>query len=182
MTDYPIRVDRGFTREFPGADPSATEACANLVHTCTMLMTHLNRHRASVTSLSPSATEVLAVLDGAGEPLPSNVIAERLLVTTASMTSLLDTLERRGYVERTTHPTDRRKILVVVTPAGTAVVDGLLPAMRSGERAGAEGLSRDQRATLVELLGLWQRHLSHMADRPLNPPLGPRKRRPAADE
>jgi DNA-binding MarR family transcriptional regulator len=167
VPEYPLRVDRGFVREFPGADASATEACANLVHASTMLMEVLNRYRASVTDLSASATQALAVLDGAGEPLPSNVIAERLLVTTASMTSLLDTLERRGLVERNRHPTDRRKILVSLTAEGSAVVDELLPVMRAGEKAAAGGLTADQRRTLMELLGAWQRHLADVADRPL---------------
>jgi DNA-binding MarR family transcriptional regulator len=176
VPEYPLRVDRGFVREFPGADASATEACANLVHGSSMLMEVLNRYRASVTDLSASATQALAVLDGAGEPLPSNVIAERLLVTTASMTSLLDTLERRGLVERNRHPTDRRKILVSLTAEGSAVVDELLPVMRSGEKAAAEGLTADQRQTLMELLGAWQRHLADVADRPLARP-GKRRRR-----
>jgi len=46
--------------------------------------------------LSPSARQVLAVVEGAGEPLEPSVIAERVLITTGSMTSLLDNLEKRG--------------------------------------------------------------------------------------
>lgn len=167
MANFPIRVDPGFAREFPDADAGATEACANLVHTSTMLMDVLNRHRASVTDLSPSASQVLAVLDGVGEPVPSNVIAERLLVTTASMTSLLDTLGRRGFVARNPHPTDRRKILVSLTDAGAQVVDELLPVMRTGEMTAAGGLTAEQRATLVELLGVWQRYLSDAVTEPV---------------
>jgi DNA-binding MarR family transcriptional regulator len=40
-------------------------------------------------------------------------MAERLIVTTASVTSLLDTLERRGLLERRPDPTDRRRPLIV---------------------------------------------------------------------
>jgi MarR family transcriptional regulator, 2-MHQ and catechol-resistance regulon repressor len=167
VANFPIRVDPGFAREFPDADEYATEVCANLVHTSTMLMDVLNRHRASVTDLSPSASQVLAVLDGEGRPVPSNVIAERLLVTTASMTSLLDTLERRGFVARNPHPTDRRKILVSLTGAGAQVVDELLPVMRTGEMTAAGGLTAEQRSALVELLGVWQRHLKETASEPV---------------
>src|SRR5689334_25310399 len=98
-----------------------------------MFLDELNRRRATVTGLSPSATQVLAVLDGAGEPLPSNVIAERLLITTASMTSLLDTLQRNGYIRRLPHPSDRRKILVEITPAAREVVDRMLPVIHTAE-------------------------------------------------
>jgi DNA-binding MarR family transcriptional regulator len=180
VADFPIRVDRGFAREFPDADASATEACANLVHTSTMLMDVMNRHRASVTDLSPSASQVLAVLEGVGEPLPSNAIAERLLVTTASMTSLLDTLERRGYVLRNPHPTDRRKILVSLTADGAKVVDELLPTMRSAELSAAAGLTEAQRATLVELLGAWQAHLDATGSEPIAS-RRQRRRRPSPD-
>ena len=42
-------------------------------------------------NLSQSALQALAIVDGAGEPLEPTVIAERRLVTTGSMTSLLAT-------------------------------------------------------------------------------------------
>ncbi len=72
--------------------------------------------------LSGSAFQTLAILDGAGEPLPGHVVAERLLVSSASMTSLVDTLERRGLVERHPHPTDRRKVLIHLTPEAPQIV------------------------------------------------------------
>jgi DNA-binding MarR family transcriptional regulator len=43
------------------------------------------------------------------------------------MTSVLDTLERNGYVERLTDPDDRRRVLVDVTPAAQEVLNRLLP-------------------------------------------------------
>ena len=61
----------------------------------------LRHHR-----LSRAGREALAVLDVAGQPLSPTAMAERLIVTTASVTSLLDTLERRGLIERRLDPTD----------------------------------------------------------------------------
>jgi DNA-binding MarR family transcriptional regulator len=40
------------------------------------------------------------------------VIAERLGLTTGSVTTMLDRLERVGYVTRTRHASDRRKVLI----------------------------------------------------------------------
>lgn len=74
--------------------PSAAEAAANLVHVATAFLNEIPRRRTSIARLSPTAFQALAVLQGAGEPLPSNVMAGRLLVSTASATSLVDTLER----------------------------------------------------------------------------------------
>src|SRR3954452_13755377 len=43
-------------------------------------------------------------------------LAERLRLTTGSTTTLLDRLERAGYITRSPDPTDRRKIFVRPTP------------------------------------------------------------------
>jgi MarR family 2-MHQ and catechol resistance regulon transcriptional repressor len=160
VPDYPIRVGEDFTQEFPGASRSATEVAANLVHCASMLLDTLNRHRAQVTSLSPSASEVLAVIDGAGEPLPGSEIARRLLVSTASMTSLVDTLERRGLVRRIPHREDRRKVLIDITDEGRSIVDTLLPVMHAANREAVEPLTERERDSLVTLLAKLQRHLA----------------------
>jgi len=176
MSDVPIRVDKTFTAEFPGASRSATEAGANLVHTATLFLDELNRRRATVTSLSPSACQVLAVLDGAGEPLPSNTIAERLLITTASMTSLLDTRERKGMVRRSPHPTDRRKILVSITPQASAIVDEMLPVIHGAQAAVFAPLTAAERRTFIALLARVQTRLGELVDADLPTP-APREKR-----
>jgi DNA-binding MarR family transcriptional regulator len=43
------------------------------------------------------------------------------------MTSVLDTLEGKGYLRRRADPADRRRVLVDLTPAGQAVLDRVLP-------------------------------------------------------
>jgi DNA-binding MarR family transcriptional regulator len=107
----------------------------------------LRHHR-----LSRAGREALAVLEGAGQPLSPTEIAERLIVTTASVTSLLDTLERRGLVERRPDPTDRRKLLIVITPDGKAVVDQFLPEVVALQTAALASLTEAERRQLGELL------------------------------
>jgi DNA-binding MarR family transcriptional regulator len=123
----PVRVGAGFRDEFPGCAPLPAEAAANLIRLAGEYLAELSRRRRSIAPLSASGFEALAVLDGADAPLTGSVIAERLLVTTASITSLLDTLAASGYVLRMPHPSDRRKVLVQITPAGREVVDQVLP-------------------------------------------------------
>jgi DNA-binding MarR family transcriptional regulator len=95
----------------------------------------------------------LAVIEGAGEPLEPSVIAERLIITTGSMTSMLDTLEKRGLIRRMSHPTDRRKLLVEVTDEGVAILDQLLPSLHRRERIVIEtALTTAERRTLLTLL------------------------------
>jgi DNA-binding MarR family transcriptional regulator len=128
------RVDDDFEDEYPGASALATECFANLFHAADLLMELHNRQSREQYQLSPSARQVLAVIEGARQPLEPTVIAERVLITTGSMTSILDTLERRGLIRRMPHPADRRKLLVDITPAAQALLDQLLPSLHARER------------------------------------------------
>ena len=170
----PIRVGRDFEEEFPGADAAAAEAAANLVRTTSLWMAEVTRRRRAVADLSPSGFQALAILEGAAEPLPSTVIADRLLISTASMTSLLDTLERRGLVVRDPHPKDRRKILVRLTDPGYALVDAVLPIVHGAATEAFAALDEGEREVLVELLGRVQGRLADLAGRPF-PAAGPRR-------
>src|SRR5436305_4825617 len=129
-----VRVGDDFEEEYPGADALATECFANLWRAADLLMELHNSHTRDKYGLSPGARQVLAVVEGAGEPLEPSVIAQRVLTTTGSMTSLLDTLEKRGLVVRLPHPNDRRKLLVDITPEAQTIVDELLPSLHARER------------------------------------------------
>jgi DNA-binding MarR family transcriptional regulator len=129
-----IRVGDDFEEEYPGASALATECYANLCRAGDLLMDLHNRQTRQDYQLSPSAREILAIIEGAGQPLEPSVIAERLLITTGSMTSLLDTLQKRGLIRRLPHPGDRRKLLVDITPDAQLIVDEFLPSFHARER------------------------------------------------
>ena len=82
------------------------------------------------------------------------MIADRLIITTASMTSLLDTLQRRGLVQRTPDAKDRRRVVVTITAEGSRVIRRLLPEMLALQDEVAAGLSPADRAELVRLLSI----------------------------
>lgn len=147
-----VRVGDDFEDEYPGASALATECYANLWRVADLLTELHNRQTRDDYGLSPSARQILAVVDGAGEPLEPSVIADRVLITTGSMTSVLDTLEKRGLVERLPHPDDRRKLLIWTTNEAERIVDELLPSLHAREReVMSNALSpREQR----QLLGL----------------------------
>ena len=74
------------------------------------------------------------------------------MVTTASITSLVDTLERRKFVKRSPDPHDRRRILVSITLAGRRVVGRFLPEIVALQTAMADGISEADRKRLIALL------------------------------
>jgi DNA-binding MarR family transcriptional regulator len=117
--------------------------------------------------LSATARMALAVIEGAHEPLEPSVIAERLIITSGSMTSMLDTLERRGLVRRMPHPEDRRKLLVDVTDEARAILDELLPSLHVRERRLMEAaLTKDEQRRLLEILAKVQSAAGEIADEP----------------
>ncbi len=67
--------------------------------------------------LSSPQMHTLEVL-GMHAPLRMKDLAERLGVTTGTMTVTVDKLERLGLVTRLPHDTDRRSYLVALTPEG----------------------------------------------------------------
>jgi DNA-binding MarR family transcriptional regulator len=76
----------------------------------------------------------LEILNQADSTLPSQLAAQ-LGLTTGSVTAMLDRLEKLGYVSRSPDPTDRRKVVVRITPKAArkaAKVYG--PLAEEGER------------------------------------------------
>jgi DNA-binding MarR family transcriptional regulator len=147
-----VAVDDDFEVEFPDARRAATLCAANLVRTANRLLSEFDRRRRSIAPLSATAFEILAIMEGAGEPLSPHVIASRLLVTSGTMTSLLDTLERRGLIQRVPHPSDRRKLLIEITDEARGIVDRMLPRVHGAERDAFATLSDSECETLVGLL------------------------------
>ena len=84
-----------------------------------MMATERERLRMARDVLNVGLNEMLACgFIAAGGPRTPSELADRLQITTASVTELVDRLERGGLVSRLPHPTDRRKVLVTLTRDG----------------------------------------------------------------
>ena len=77
--------------------------------------------------LSHAALNALAVIEGAGGPIPAGEVSARMHITTGTMTTVLDTLERNGYIRRLADPDDRRRVLIDITDSAQSVLDRMLP-------------------------------------------------------
>ena len=84
-------------------------------------------------------------------PVPTKEIAARLCCDPSNATGLVDQLERRGLVRRTTPPEDRRKRLVETTDQGLAVVGALRRALAS-TASRFDRLSPEDQAELRRIL------------------------------
>ena len=80
-------------------------------------------------------------------------IARRQRVEAASMSAMIDRLERDGLVVRERSLADRRVIHVHLTPAGRAAAEAGRDAVADLEARAFVALSSEERQTLADLLG-----------------------------
>ena len=124
--------------------------------------------------LSASAATVLAIVEGAGGEATPNVIAERAVISSASATSVLDTLESRGLVERVRHPDDRRKVIVRLTPRSYPILDAILPGVHKLETDVMKALSSKERRQLLDFVARLQASVGRLSAGPHEPLQGKR--------
>jgi DNA-binding MarR family transcriptional regulator len=112
-------------------------------------------------ALSQGRFTVLMLLNRAcSDPKTPAELADEAGVTRATITGLLDNLERDGLVVREMSPEDRRTILVRLTEQGQRCLDGLLPHYCRRVSAIMEPLTEAERITMVQLLQKVQQGLS----------------------
>ncbi|MEV7023742.1 MarR family transcriptional regulator [Kitasatospora sp. NPDC093558] len=104
--------------------------------------------------LDTSEFDVLATLRRAGEPYELNArgLLKSAMVTSGAITNRVDRLSAKGLVERRPCESDRRAVLVRLTPEGKDLVDALLPGHVRNERRLLAALDRDEQAQLDALL------------------------------
>lgn len=79
-------------------------------------------------------------------------LADECGLAKGTLTGMLTTLEKRELVERKRIEADRRRVLVSLTDAGTALIDELFPKFNRFEGEMAAGLSAAEKRELARLL------------------------------
>lgn len=141
-------------QQFPDLDPSATEAYLNLLRAGDDAFQFCEANLLSH-GLSPGRFTVLMLLLDKSTNLPAPhtpaELAEKAGVARATMTGLIDTLERDGLVTRQPDTVDRRMMSVHLTARGREVLQAVLPAHCRCTAALMRPLSEAERKTLVRL-------------------------------
>jgi DNA-binding MarR family transcriptional regulator len=151
-------------RRFPELDPSAAEAYLVLLRVSTDILaamdTHLGRH-----GLSKGRFSVLMLLLRADEDgISPSVLADRSGVTRATITGLVDGLEREGFIRREGSRDDRRSHAVRLTPRGEEFLRDMLPGYFRRVAGLMAKLTAGERKTLVRLLARVNEGLSCIRD------------------
>lgn len=95
--------------------------------------------------------------------ISSAQLARNSFVTAQTMTDMVVALEDRGLIERYRDPADGRRLLVVLTGAGRALLDRYRDEVSQLETRMLTGLTPDQAAELRATLGVCR---ANLADRP----------------
>lgn len=101
--------------------------------------------------LTGAQYNVLRILEGAGEPLPQQEIAKRLLVSRANVTGLLDKLEAKGLVKRLSCD-DRRVNMIRLAGRGFDLLKKSFGEVTQNSIVVMESLTKDEQRQLVRLL------------------------------
>jgi DNA-binding MarR family transcriptional regulator len=157
--EIPIRVGRDFAAKYPDASASATECAMNLARTGDMIVGRVAAALQPM-DISPAGGLVLGILVDAGEPCPPHYISDRLIVSRATVTGVLDSLAKRGLIRREPHPKDRRMVLVHLTKAGARMADKVRRTIHRAEAEWIGSLSEAERAQLTQLLEKVQKGLA----------------------
>lgn len=119
--------------------------------------------------LSTGRYRVLADLeDHEGEELPSQ-LAEHLGVTRATVTGLIDTLERDGLVSRRTSSEDGRQKSVILTEEGAKKLRDMAPEHFARLEAMVGLLNIEERSVFLDLLDRITQGISALTDESVAP-------------
>ena len=95
---------------------------------------------------------VLRILRGAGGPLPTLEIGERMVEQAPGVTRLLDRIEAKGWVTRERCREDRRQVLVTITPAGLELLARMDETVDGEDTDALAMLDDAETERLIELL------------------------------
>ena len=154
----PVSVRSDFEQLYPDASGRATECAMNLVLTTDLLTSQIARLLRPF-DLTPASALVLSLLADAEDSLPPHEIAQRLIVSRAAVTGLIDSLEKREYVRRRPHPTDRRMLQVEITRKGRKVAQDFRPIVHRHQRMWFQTLGEQEQDRLIGFLGRVQTSL-----------------------
>ncbi|MGO0574834.1 MarR family winged helix-turn-helix transcriptional regulator [Ornithinimicrobium panacihumi] len=143
-------VVAAWRRERPDLDVAPLEVLSRV----SRLARHLDiarRQAFAEQGLESWEFDVLSALRRSGEPyqMTPGELLRQTLVTSGTMTNRLDRLADRSLVTRQASPTDRRAVIVTLTPQGRQVVDEAMESLLVGEREMLAALGAADRADLA---------------------------------
>jgi DNA-binding MarR family transcriptional regulator len=153
MADHVDLVLEQWRARRPDLDPSPMGIIGRLSRLRALFDAELRRNFAKH-DLDRASFDVLATLRRSNpeHSLTPAGLMHSSMVTSGAISQRLDRLEARGLVTRAPSETDRRGVLVTLTPEGLELIDKVLPTHIDTESQLLGGLSEAERDQLAGLL------------------------------
>lgn len=160
MTDHVARVVHQWDKEVPEVDATPMLVLARLMRINIMVGKDISNNFARF-GLATGDFDVLATLRRSGKPfaLRPTELSKSSMLTSGTMTSRLDKLEKMGLVRRRPNPEDRRALMIYLTDEGRTVVDQAAKKHFELEAEMLKALPPEDRAALEGILERWSRRL-----------------------
>jgi DNA-binding MarR family transcriptional regulator len=118
------------SKQFPDLQPSACEAFMHLIRAGEEVMRVMNAHFAAHNITQGRFLVMMLLMEKLSDCPQATTpaeLAELASVSRATITGLLDSLERDGFVRREPDPADRRQMSVHLTSKGQEFMHDILP-------------------------------------------------------
>jgi DNA-binding MarR family transcriptional regulator len=151
--DYLDKILEQWAAERPDLDVSPMGVIGRISRLSRLLERSIEQVFASY-DLSRGGFDVLAALRRSGPPyqLTPTELYNSLLISSGATTNRVDRLEERKLVARIPDPTDRRGVLVALTPKGRQLVDKVTESHLENEHRLLAQLKASERHELGRLL------------------------------
>jgi DNA-binding MarR family transcriptional regulator len=152
-----------FERQFSDFNLKSVETCLIFLNSTAEVYAAFDAHFDRY-GLSAGKFTVLMQLYTAKQDLPPSEFANRANVTRATITGLLDGLEREELVQRKSHPKDRRMLTINLTDKGKILIENILPDHFCRTRGLMANLTDLEKKTFIKLLKKLSSGVSALSD------------------
>ncbi len=119
-TKHKMKIEEAIRQKKPFRNPYQ-KAVVNLIFTTNWLTDHIRTHLKPF-GITMQQYNVLRILRGAGKPISTSDIRDRLLDKMADTSRMVDRLCQKGLVVRSVCPGDKRLVDVTLSDAGEALL------------------------------------------------------------
>ena len=144
-------IDRviAYVKKFPDINPEIVRKGLAIFHLHREIEMLAGTYVAKRYGLSVRQLETLeALFHKRDKSLTPAQLAEEIHLTRSAMTSNLDSLQKKGYLSRTAHPNDRRRLIISLTQKGLEFCDKIMPERYRDMTRVMKFLSSEMRDTL----------------------------------
>lgn len=143
-------------------DMPAMAAVSNVYRAANVIRNHFERTVLAPYNLTWTGWVVLWVV-WIWEEIETRLVAAEAGISKGTLTGVAGTLEKRGLLERRTHPDDGRRVLLRLSPAGQQLMTDLFPVFNKQEAFVVQSLTGEE---IQVMAGALRKIVGGMEDSP----------------